>query len=301
MNSSLSIFLDGSDVDRIIGVIANASIKASKAINDAVVNGTIYDEKKNVYGDDVNTLDSHVNSVFLTMLDDSKLCTKILSEENERPVISNRLANYHVLLDPLDGSSNVDLNLSTGTIFAIRDSHDNVVAAGYVLYGASTLLILAKGGIVRGFALKKTGSFFKSEEYTLTHSSIKCPAYAKFYSINEAYQHIWLTKDDLTNSYVQNAKKAGHNTRNYGCMVADLHRILFKGGIFMYPENSRTPQGKLRLLYEAIPFAFIFETAMGTAKDTNNESIISKHPETIHDRSSIIIGSQRNVKAYFDS
>jgi fructose-1,6-bisphosphatase I len=217
-----------------------------------------------------------------------------------------------MVFDPLDGSSNIDVNISIGTIFGIlrRPSTTHVateqdfllpgrdlLAAGYILYGSSTMLILATGvaGGVHGFTYDPTvGEFF------LSHENIRIPEKGKTYSINEGNHSLWPDPVRRWNAWIKSDDKASgrpYGQRYVGSLVADAHRTLLKGGIFAYPSDTKSPGGKLRLLYEANPFAFVFEAAGGRAS-TGTERILDIVPTQLHQRVPLVLGSPRDVDAF---
>nr|CAD7198249.1 unnamed protein product [Timema douglasi] len=242
------------------------------------------------------------------MLTSSYTTCLLISEENETviEVETEKQGKYIVCFDPLDGSSNIDCLVSIGSIFAIyrRQNLDTppglsealqpgnqLVAAGYGLYGSATMLVLSIGGGVNGFTLDPSIG-----EFVLTEANMKIPSRGKIYSINEGYTHLW---DDAVKEYVNNKKnpKVGkpYGARYVGSMVADVHRTLKYGGIFMYPATKDSPKGKLRLLYECNPMAYILTQAGGLAYN-GNIPILDVVPETIHQRAPIFLGSKEDVE-----
>jgi len=264
--------------------------------------------KTNVQGEGVQRLDELANSQFMAVLRRGVSCAGVASEELEDfACFDEEICNqskYVVVMDPLDGSSNIDVNISIGTIFgvyrrrtAIGDpcrledflqSGRNLVASGYIIYGSSTMLVYATRRGVNGFTLDPALG-----EFTLSHRDIRCPATGKIYSINLAYG----TEQDVRiESFLEEIREAGcraeseFSLRYTGSMVADLHRNLLKGGIFLYPATERKKQGKLRLVYECNPFAFILEMAGGCATDGMNH-ILDIRPESLHQRTPFFAGS----------
>jgi fructose-1,6-bisphosphatase I len=213
------------------------------------------------------------------------------------------------LFDPLDGSSNIDTNVGIGTIFAVlrrptkdapaatdclRPGHE-IVAAGYALYGPSTIFVLSTGHGVHAFTLDpNVGEFF------LSTPNIRCPLRGNCYSVNEGNFPRWTTQVQKWNKWIkeedkQNGRPYGH--RYVGSLVADAHRTLLKGGIFAYPADTKSPQGKLRLLYEANPMAYLFEQAGGTATD-GMQRILDTKPTILHQRTPLVLGSAEDVLTY---
>ena len=263
----------------------------------------------NVQGEEVKKLDVFANNQFMGVLQHGISCAGIGSEEMDDIVVfddevSNK-SKYVCLFDPLDGSSNIDVNVSIGTIFSVyrrvselgkpATKEDflqpgiNQVAAGYVIYGSSTMLVYATRRGVQGFTLDQSVG-----EFTLSHPDIKCPDSGKIYSVNHGnfFQYDQKVKEYITTCQKKNKTNGGPYTQRYiGSMVADVHRNLIKGGIFMYPGTTDKPKGKLRLLYECNPFAFIVEKAGGKA--TNGDiRILDVNPTELHQRTPFFIGSK---------
>lgn len=263
----------------------------------------------NVQGEEVKKLDVYANNQFMGVLQHGISCAGIGSEElDEIVVFDDPVSNnskYVCLFDPLDGSGNIDVNVSIGTIFSIyrRTSElgkpcteadflqpgNKQVAAGYVIYGSSTMLVYATRRGVNGFTLDPSIG-----EFCLSHPNIQCPPKGKIYSVNHGnfFQYNDGVKKYITACQQKNKSNGGPYTQRYiGSMVADVHRNLIKGGIFMYPGTTDKPKGKLRLLYECNPFAFIAELAGGTA--TNGEQrILDIQPTELHQRTPMFIGSK---------
>lgn len=271
----------------------------------------------NVQGEDVKKLDIFANNQFMGVLRHGISCAGIGSEElDEFVVFDDEVSNnskYVCLFDPLDGSGNIDVNVSIGTIFSVyrRVSEKGKpctkedflqpgrkqVAAGYIVYGSSTMMVYATRRGVNGFTLDPSIG-----EFTLSHPNIKCPESGKIYSVNHGN---FFQYDDKVKSYIdacqkKNRDNGGPYTQRYiGSMVADVHRNLVKGGIFMYPPTIDKPRGKLRLLYECNPFAFIVEVAGGRATN-GKQRILDVQPTELHQRSALFIGS-RNMMDELDT
>jgi fructose-1,6-bisphosphatase I len=263
----------------------------------------------NVQGEDVKKLDIFANNQFMGVLRHGISCAGIASEELDDYVAFDddvsRNSKYVCLFDPLDGSGNIDVNVSIGTIFSIyRRVSDrgtlasredflqkgrNQVAAGYIVYGSSTMLVYATRRGVNGFTLDQSIG-----EFCLSHPSIQCPEQGKIYSVNHGH---FFRYDEPVRKYInacqhKTADNGGPYTQRYiGSMVSDVHRNLIKGGIFMYPGTVDKPKGKLRLLYECNPFAFIMEVAGGRATD-GVQSILDIVPSQLHQRSPFFVGSK---------
>jgi len=229
--------------------------------------------------------------------------------------VNASVGKYVALFDPLDGSSNIDANVSIGTIFGINHRVTSVgngdsaadllqpgnqlVAAGYTLYGTATMLVLSTGHGVNGFTLDTTAG-----EFVLTHPNIRVPPRGSIYSINEGNSAFWHEPVKRYVHSVKNPPKGNpYSLRYVGSMVADVHRTLVYGGIFMYPADKRSKQGKLRLLYEANPMAFLMEQAGGKGT-TGTTRILDLVPQGIHDRCPVFLGSSEDIgqlESYFSS
>jgi fructose-1,6-bisphosphatase I len=264
----------------------------------------------NVHGESVQKLDEFAQqAVCSAMGHNGHLCV-MASEESENIIPipgESKKGKYVLMFDPLDGSSNIDVNASVGTIFSIHRRITNhspdgrledclqkgidQIAAGYFIYGSSTMMVYTTGHGVHGFTLDPSLG-----EFLLSHENIRTPSRGKIYSINEGNMHSW---DPGTRRYIEYVKEdrkdRGHpySLRYIGSLVADFHRNLLKGGIFLYPG----PKGKLRLLYEASPLAMIVEQAGGAAS-TGAERILDIQPESLHQKVSLIIGSRDDVREY---
>ncbi|MBI2391130.1 MAG: class 1 fructose-bisphosphatase [Deltaproteobacteria bacterium] len=272
-----------------------------------------YTGETNVQGEEVQKLDEMANETFLTVMRRGGRVCAIASEELESAVIVEGNGRYAVTMDPLDGSSNIDVNISIGTIFGIyRRKSDptepandadllqpgrDLRAAGYIIYGSSTMLVYSTGGKsgVHGFTLDPTiGEFF------LSHENIRVPAHGSTYSVNEGNTSRWNESTRRWAEWVKaDDKESGrpYGARYVGTLVADAHRTLLKGGIFAYPADRKSPQGKLRLMYEANPFAFLFEAAGGRACD-GRRRILDIEPQSLHQRTPLVIGSPDDVSDF---
>jgi fructose-1,6-bisphosphatase I len=266
----------------------------------------------NVHGEQVKKLDVYAHDMLVKAMDHGgHLCVMASEEEEDIIQIPQKydVGKYVLLFDPLDGSSNIDANISIGTIFSIyrRTSPDgkpgtmedclqpgvNQVAAGYVVYGSSTMLVYTAGAGVHGFTLDPAFG-----EFLLSHPNIQTPKKSKIYSINEGNYLYWHPGLKKYIKYLQEEDKSTsrpYSSRYIGSMVADIHRNLLYGGIFMYPADSRNPYGKLRLQYECNPMAFIVEQAGGRATN-GKQRMLEIKPEKLHQRMPIFIGSEEDVK-----
>ncbi|MEO7264195.1 MAG: class 1 fructose-bisphosphatase [Ferruginibacter sp.] len=274
----------------------------------------------NVQGEDVKKLDVLANDELVGVLRHGISCAGIGSEElDEIVVFDDEISNkskYVCLFDPLDGSSNIDVNVSIGTIFSIYKRVSELgkpatekdflqpgnmqVAAGYIVYGSSTMLVYATRRGVNGFTLDQSIG-----EFSLSHPDIQCPEFGKIYSVNHGnfFQYQQPVKEYITNCQKKDKTNGGPYTQRYiGSMVSDVHRNLIKGGIFMYPGTTDKPKGKLRLLYECNPFAFIMEKAGGKATD-GMKRILDIVPTKLHERTPFFVGSMgmmKELETYLD-
>jgi fructose-1,6-bisphosphatase I len=260
----------------------------------------------NVQGEVQQKLDVYANEALMHCLSSRASIGVLASEENEEPRVlehASANANYAVVFDPLDGSSNIDVNVSVGTTFSIFRKPDGPagdqperwllqpgakqIAAGYVVYGSSTILVYSVGNGVHGFTLDPSVG-----AYVLSHPEMRIPQQGKYYSVNEAY------RDGFPpgyNDYLDTLRRGGlgvkYASRYIGSMVSDFHRTLLKGGVFLYPPTPDHPDGKLRLLYEANPIAFLAEQAGGVAT-TGTRRILDIQPESIHQRTPLVVGGK---------
>jgi len=288
------------------GKVVNREINRAGLINLAGVTGT-----QNTGGEEQKQLDILANMQLdiLANIRFSRALTKggevcaIISEEEDEIIKVNNDSSYIIAIDPLDGSSNIDVNVSIGTIFSIyrRVSEvgtpitkadvlqpgKNQVAAGYILYGSSTMLVFTTGMGVNGFTYDPTLG-----EYFLSHTNMQIPDGGKIYSINEGSYNSFA---DGVKNYIEDCRDNGFSGRYIGSLVADFHRNLLKGGIYIYPSTATNPNGKLRLVYECNTLAFIAEQAGGLATDGVNR-IMEIIPTNIHQRAPFFIGSKEMVE-----
>jgi fructose-1,6-bisphosphatase I len=267
----------------------------------------------NVQGEEQMKLDVFADQVLINVLKNSSDCAGIASEENDHFVAfddeHSKNSKYVVLFDPLDGSSNIDVNASIGTIFCIYkrvsplgqvcneadflQKGRNIMAAGYVIYGSSTMLVYATRLGVNGFTLEPSIG-----EFCLSHKDMKCPEKGKIYSINQGN---WSKYDDNIRNYLNFCMESDKETsrpyshRYIGSMVADMHRTLIKGGIFLYPADKSNANGKLRLLYECNPMSYLIEMAGGLSTN-GHDSILNLQPTELHQRVPVFIGSKLMVE-----
>lgn len=260
----------------------------------------------NIQGEFVQKLDQYANETFKRSLEHRGHTAMVVSEEDEEPTLVGEKwhsGRYVVTVDPLDGSSNIDVNATIGTIFgvfrrktdegtqavtevdALRPGTD-LIAAGYIVYGSGTLFVLGTEAGVHGFTLDPTvGEFF------LSHPNIRIPS-GKIFSCNEGYLPRW---QPGVHTFLTRAKERGLSARYIGSLVADFHRNLLKGGVFLYPATQKERDGKLRLLYEAFPLAYLVERAGGAATD-GRRRILDRVPTALHERTPLIIGSRELVE-----
>lgn len=264
----------------------------------------------NVQGEEVQKLDVFANNTIVHCVEAGGHVCIMGSEEVEEPIAvpsKYAMGKYVLMFDPLDGSSNIDINASIGTIFSIHRRRTesgpgtledclqpgrDIIAAGYVIYGSSNMLVYSDGNGVHGFTLDPgVGTFF------LSHESIRIPDSGRTYSVNEGNYHLW---EPAVQRWVDALKKPDpsknrpYGMRYIGAMVADFHRTLLCGGIFAYPSDNKNRNGKLRLLYEAAPLSFIAEAAGGSATD-GQRRILDIQPQQLHQRTPLFIGSKNDV------
>jgi fructose-1,6-bisphosphatase I len=266
--------------------------------------------RENVHGEEVKKLDDLADdTIFRSMDHGGHLCVMASEEHEDLLHVPDRYpkGKYVLLFDPLDGSSNIDANVTIGTIFSIYRRitlsgngtlEDCVqpgykqIAAGYVIYGSSTMLVYTTGDGVHGFTLDPSIG-----EFLLSHENVRIPTRGKIYSINEGNSVYWQDGMKKYIAYLHESDKATgrpYSSRYIGSLVGDIHRTLLYGGIFMYPADTKSPNGKLRILYEANPMAFIIEQAGGRASD-GRKRILDLHPTALHQRTPLIIGSEEDV------
>lgn len=301
------------EFSRLLNDIGIAAKIVNRDVNRAGLSGVLgYDGGVNVQGENQKKLDVLANNEFIKALRNGKQCAAIVSEENDEVIAfdekTTENAKYIVALDPLDGSSNIEVNVSIGTIFAIYkrkslgktitredvlQAGTELVCGGYIIYGSSTMLVYTTGNGVNGFTYDPTCGIF-----ILSHPDIKIGDQGNIYSINEA-NYIYFPEG--VKRYIKYCQEDDPDTnrpytsRYIGSLVSDFHRNLLRGGIYMYPGNLKNPQGKLRLLYECIPVAFLAEQAGGKASD-GFRRILDIQPDDIHQRVPLFIGSKSMVE-----
>ena len=299
---------EAQDLSALMNRIALAGKMVAKRMSRAglVEDALGFTGRTNVQGEAVKRMDLFANQVFISVFKQSGLVCRLASEEMEQPYYIPEncpIGRYTLVYDPIDGSSNVDINLNVGSIFAIRrqegDDLDGSardllqdgtrqIAAGYILYGPSTMLVYSIGRGVHAFTLDPSLG-----EFILSSENIQIPKHGPVYSVNEGNFWQW---DESIRDYIRYMHRHdGYSARYSGALVGDFHRILFQGGVFLYPGTPKKPAGKLRLLYEAAPLAFLAEQAGGRAS-TGLQPIMSVVPDELHQRVPLVIGSQENVE-----
>lgn len=293
------------ELSQLIRDLAYAGKVVNREINRAGLAGiTGAYGAENVQGEEQQNLDVAANIRFTRALKKGGEVAAIISEEDEDIIdLNNPRSKYIIAIDPLDGSSNIDVNVSIGTIFSIYrrispagspvqmedvlQPGKQQVAAGYILYGSSTMFVYTTGKGVNGFTYEPSLG-----EYILSHQDMKMPKDGKVYSINEGSYRSF---DDQVVKYIEHCKDKGYSARYIGSLVADFHRNLLKGGIYIYPSTKKDPNGKLRLMYECNALAMIAEQAGGMATDGENR-ILDIQPESLHQRVPFFVGSKQMVE-----
>jgi fructose-1,6-bisphosphatase I len=303
---------------REVAAILNQLVLAAKLVSHQTNRAGLADilgaaGKINVQDEQVQKLDEYAHQIFVELLKQSPFVKAVGSEEESEMIIFDESyhqeAEYIVHLDPLDGSSNIDVNVSVGTNFVIFKKQSqgeklltsdylqpgkNALCAGYVVYGSSTMLVYSTGERVHGFTLDPNLG-----EFLLSHENMTLPTKSGIYSVNESYQPKW------ADNFAQHVSKMKTDqdisgkpktARYIGSLVADFHRNLLKGGIFLYPADKKHPQGKLRLLYEGIPFAFLAKAAGGYASD-GQQDVLEIIPQELHQRIPFFVGNRPDVEA----
>ncbi|WP_071517518.1 class 1 fructose-bisphosphatase [Geitlerinema sp. PCC 9228] len=298
---------EAQDLSAIMGRLALAGKLIARHLSSAgLMEGVLgFTGSTNVQGESVKKIDEYANRVFISVFEQSGLVCRLASEEMDKPYYIPEncpIGRYSLLYDPVDGSSNSDINLNIGSIFSIRQQEGmdedgqardllqngrKQLAAGYILYGPSTMFVYSLGTGVHAFALDPSLG-----EFILSRENIQIPESSSTYSVNEGNFWQW---DESVRDYIRYVhEQEGYTARYSGALVSDFHRILYQGGVFLYPGTVKKPQGKLRLLYETAPLAFLVEQAGGRAS-TGETEILDVVPEKLHERTPLIIGSKENV------
>lgn len=299
---------ESQDVSAIMSRIALAAKLVSRRLSRAgLMAGALgFTGETNVQGESVKKMDIYANDVFISVFKQSGLVCRLASEEMEKPYYIPEncpIGRYTLLYDPIDGSSNVDINLNVGSIFSLRQQEgedndgkaqdllqdgDRQIGAGYVLYGPSTVLVYTLGKGVHSFILDPSLG-----EFILAQENITIPKHGPVYSVNEGNYWQW---EESIREYIRYVHRhEGYTARYSGALVGDFHRILLQGGVFLYPGTVDKPLGKLRLLYESAPLAMLAEQAGGMAS-TGMERLLSYVPQELHQRTPLVIGSTEDVK-----
>ena len=298
---------DAQDISALMNRIAFAGKLVSRRLTRA---GLVEDAmgvtgQKNVQGESVKKMDEYANDVFISVFKRSGLVCQLVSEEMEEiyQIPENcPIGGYTLLFDPIDGSSNVDINLNVGSVFSVRRRGGNKVdssgadlltpgrnqtAAGYILYGPGTVFVYSIGNGVHAFTLDPSLG-----EFILAAENVQIPEHGSNYSTNEGNMWQW---DEPYRDYIRYVHRhEGYSGRYSGALVGDFHRILMQGGVFLYPGTKKQPKGKLRLMYESAPLAFLAEQAGGLAT-SGEQAILDMQPDHIHMRSPLIIGGKEDV------
>lgn len=297
--------------------LINSIRLAAKVVNHEVNKAGLVDilgavGDTNIQGEEQQKLDVYANEKFIQTLTNREIVCGIASEENDHFIAikgnnNDNQNKYVVMIDPLDGSSNIDVNVSVGTIFAVYrrvtpvgspvteedflQAGNKQVAAGYIVYGTSTMLVYTTGHGVNGFTLNPAiGTYY------LSHPNMRFPETGKIYSINEGYYaHFPQGVKDYIKYCQEENEDRPYTSRYIGSLVSDVHRNMIKGGIYIYPSTKLSPKGKLRLLYECNPMAFIVEQAGGKASD-GTQRILDIQPKTLHQRTPFFCGSKKMVE-----
>lgn len=302
-----SFSADAQDLSALMNRIALAGKLIARRLSRAgLMEGVLgFTGETNVQGESVKKMDVYANEVFISVFKQSGLVCRLASEEMEQPYYIPEncpIGRYTLLYDPIDGSSNIDTNINVGSIFAIRQQEGEdldgtaedllqpgrkQIAAGYILYGPSTMLVYSIGRGVHAFTLDPSLG-----EFILSTENAQIPAHGAIYSVNEGNFWQW---DEGIRDYIRYMHRhEGYTARYSGALVGDFHRILFQGGVFLYPGTVKKPEGKLRLLYESAPLAFLAEQAGGRASN-GSQNILDVVPDKLHARSPLIIGSREDV------
>jgi fructose-1,6-bisphosphatase I len=299
---------NGATMMPIIQGVGRAAIEIAAVLRGAVFRGALGEAgAENVQGEQQQVLDVLSDEIFLDEMRSTGFVCAVGSEEQADLLVIEEYshADYLVLVDPLDGSSNLDVDGPVGTIFSIvkrktansetphvsdtLQSGHGVIAAGYVLYGPSLMMVCSVGSGVNGYTFNPANARFE-----LSHADMRIPETGGYYSVNESNKDKWL--DGMGDNLDRMKTETGLGMRYVGAMVADMHRTILKGGVFLYPADSKNKTGKLRLLYEAIPMGFVMEQAGGKAM-SSGIAVLDIEPEALHQRVPVYLGSETNVDA----
>lgn len=300
------LYLDDVELATVLEDLNNAAIRISNAARKNVSLGAETGDK-NIHGDNVKEFDQLANRIFKEHLERNRAVKVLISEEDEAPIYTDHQGEnqFQIFFDPLDGSSNISSNIAIGSIFSIyryeggKALEENLlpdlrkqICAGYVMYSTATILVLVYENEVYEFMLvPETGAFL------MVNKNLKMPeAGQKYYSINESNYHRWHIP--AVRYFVDALKFRGYSNRWVGTLVADFHRTLKQGSVFLYPGDSRNENGKLRLMYEAAPLSLIIEAAGGTAVHEDGTRILDIKPAGIHQKVPFIFGQKKEVTTY---
>lgn len=302
-----SFSADAQDLSALMNRIALAGKLVARRLSRAgLMEGALgFTGEVNVQGESVKKMDVYANEVFISVFKQSGLVCRLASEEMEKPYYIPEncpIGRYTLVYDPIDGSSNIDTNINVGSIFAIRQQEGEdldasaadllqpgrkQIAAGYILYGPSTMLVYSIGRGVHAFTLDPSLG-----EFILSTENVQIPEHGPIYSVNEGNFWQW---DESIRDYIRYMHRhEGYTARYSGALVGDFHRILFQGGVFLYPGTVKKPEGKLRLLYESAPLAYLVEQAGGRASN-GTQNILDIVSTQLHQRTPLIIGSREDV------
>ena len=303
-----SFSADAQDLSAIMNRIALAGKLVARHLSRAGLMANVlgFTGETNVQGESVKKMDVYANDVFISVFKQSGLVCRLASEEMDKPYYIPEncpIGRYTLLYDPIDGSSNVDINLNVGSIFAIRQQQgndldgnatdllqqtgDDQIAAGYILYGPATVLVYSIGSGVHSFILDPSLG-----EFILAQENIRVPEQGPIYSTNEG--NFWQWEEGMREFTRYVHRHEGYTARYSGALVGDFHRILMQGGVFIYPGTTQKPNGKLRLLYETAPLAFLIEQAGGKASD-GHQRLLDLQAQELHHRAPLVIGSSQTV------
>lgn len=285
-------------INKLLNNILESTIFIKYQLENAPLYNVNHTESINTSGDIQKPLDIFSNDLIIENISKNKSAKYLYSEELENEIIIENGDDYTVCFDPLDGSSNIDCNVSIGTIFSIYNGNsytfENIILSGYVIYGFTTELILTfKDGLVKRFLFDNESNNWIYIGNIVIPKNVK-----KIYCINHGNENMWHSK---MYNYINFYKNNGYTQRYVGSMVADIHRTLLYGGIFSYPSDKKNNCGKLRLLYECIPMSMIIENAGGLSIcDSDLRRICEIVPEEIHQKSGIVMGSKEDIKRYMN-
>lgn len=311
MTTFLAQHLQGEHSDALNAIVNDIAIAVKKiaiAIDAGAIAGNMGSlATENVQGEVQKTLDVLTNDIFVEAIQKSGYIAGMVSEEVIDPInLTTKNGQYLLCVDPLDGSSNVNVNISVGTIFSVMKAKNNQpkladflqagteqICGGYALYGTSTMLVFTTGNGVNGFTLDK-----RTDAFLLTHPHMQIPQNTTEFAINMSNYRFW---QEPVQRYIDECLQGTEGERNkdfnmrwVASMVAEVHRILVRGGVFMYPSDAKSKMGKLRLLYEANPMSFIVEQA-GGGSTTGLQRVLEVHPTGIHQRVPIMLGSKNEI------